>query len=428
MLPPFLQSLVNNESVHSARYVHYSPDAIVTLLSLLHNPHTAIKTIHIAGTNGKGSTAYMIAAMLQAAGYRVGLYTSPHLLRYNERITVNGNEIADETIAHFSTIIEQLCTKHNLHITFFDAFTAMAFLYFQNSVDIAVIETGLGGRLDSTNVVTPLVSVITPIAYDHTAILGNTLQQIAYQKAGIIKQNTPVVIAHQHPEALATLRHEAALNNAPIILFNTNIHCSITSNHPVLTCDVVCNHPLFGGLQKCSNVTIPLAGSFQAYNAAVAIAAVLLLKNYYWAIVTDDIIKALSTITIPGRSQLFGEDPLILFDCAHNPEAMQTTVEALINTYSGYDCIFCVSFMNDKDIHSLLTIIQRYTQHPVYYLPLNDSRSYYPDDEVIKNYHLIITDDIHLPVTIAKKSPGKTMVLFTGTFRLYPLVQTIHNA
>ncbi|HXK65543.1 MAG TPA: Mur ligase family protein, partial [Spirochaetota bacterium] len=243
MLPHYLQSLANNES-HASNFTNYSPDTIVAVLNLLGNPQHKLPCIHIAGTNGKGSTAHMIAAILQAAGYTVGLYTSPHLIRYNERISINGKEITDEEISEYTEMLETLCNTHSYTPTFFDAFTMIAFLHFYNSVDIAIIETGLGGRLDSTNIVTPLISVITPISYDHTAILGSTLHEIAYQKAGIIKKHIPVISATQKPEAKEVLQKEASMKQSPIFFVGDHIRFTIVSQNP-LVFNVMVNHSAF---------------------------------------------------------------------------------------------------------------------------------------------------------------------------------------
>jgi len=419
MLPQFLQSLANNES-HANSFINYSPDTIVSLLKLLGNPQETIPCIHIAGTNGKGSTAYMVAKILQASGYTVGLYTSPHLVRFNERITINGKEITDDEIYEYSEILEILSKTKNLTPTFFDAFTIIAFLHFHKSVDIAVIETGLGGRLDSTNVVTPLVSVITPISYDHMAILGNTLQEIAFQKAGIIKQTIPVVSAKQNSEAKAVLQKEAITKQSPIFYIGEHIHYTITSHNPLIF-DVVFNHPAFGSYKQFEHIQCSLTGDFQAENASVAIATALILKNNNWAIVPEHIYHALSSIHIPGRSELLCDKPVCLFDCAHNPEALEHTLQNIQKRYSDYKTIFCISFMKDKDITTMLHILQRFTSKPIFYLQLPDSRCYIPDEEIQKTFSLHVFSDIKsLSHTIKTHINSNDMIIFTGTFRLYP--------
>ncbi len=426
MLPNYLQSLANNES-HAGTFTHYSPDTIVSVLNLLGNPQHRLPCVHIAGTNGKGSTAHMIAAILKDAGYTVGLYTSPHLIRYNERITINGKEITDEEISEYSEMIETLCKTHNYTPTFFDVFTIIAILHFVNSVDIAVIETGLGGRLDSTNVVTPLVSVITPISYDHTAILGTTLQQIAYQKAGIIKHKIPVISATQQPEAKEVLQKEAIIKQSPILFVNEDIKFSIKSQNPLIF-DVEYNHSIFGEYKKLQNIHCSLTGDFQAANASVAIATALLLNRNNWPIVSENIYHAMSNIYIPGRCEVLSKKPLMLFDCAHNPEALEQTLSNISKQYLHYERIFCISFMKDKDVKRMLSIIHRFTSKPLFYLQLSDSRCYIPDEEIKILFSLnVFTETEALAKFLKQHIDFNTMIIFTGTFRLYPYSKHIYS-
>ncbi len=424
MLHQFLKNLSNNE-LQSTHFINYTPDTIVAILHHLDNPHKKLKCIHIAGTNGKGSTAYMIANILQHSGYIVGLYTSPHLLRYNERITINGIEISDEEISRYSDMLETLCNKYHYTPTFFDAFTIIALLHFQHNVDIAVIETGLGGRLDSTNVVMPLVSVITPISYDHMAILGTSLEQIAYQKAGIIKSGIPVVSAAQKSEAINVLKEEAQAKHSNIYFVDNEISYTIKSKNPLIF-DVVCNHPIFGDNHTFNDIHCSLTGDFQAENASVAIATTLILKNNKWAIAPASIYQAMSSLRIPGRCEMLCNKPLVLFDCAHNPQALEYTLSNISSTYLDYDIVFCVSFMKDKDINTMLKIIQRFTTNKIYYYQLPDTRCYQPDDKTKQLYSLTVFDDFDLLVSDIKINvTSNVLILFTGTFRLYPYIHSI---
>ncbi|MEJ5363378.1 MAG: Mur ligase family protein [Spirochaetota bacterium] len=426
MLPDYLQSLANNES-HANSFTNYSPDTIVSILNLLGNPQHKLPCIHIAGTNGKGSTAYMIAAILQAAGYIVGLYTSPHLLRYNERIAINGKEITDEELSEYSEMLETLCKTHSYTPTFFDAFTIIAIVHFLNSVDIAIIETGLGGRLDSTNVVSPLVSVITPISYDHTAILGTTLQEIAYQKAGIIKHNTPVISAPQKPDVKEVLQEEAILKKSPILFVGKDINFTMKSQNPLIF-DVECNHPLFGEYKRLQNIHCSLTGDFQAANSTVAIATTLLLNKNNWPIVYENIYHAMSNLYIPGRCEVLSKEPLMIFDCAHNPEALEHTLKNITKQYANCKKILCISFMKDKDVTRMLSIIQRFTSKPIFYLQIPDSRCYIPDEEIKLLFSLnIFTETEQLVKLLKLHSDPNTMIIFTGTFRLYPYSKHISS-
>ncbi|MCX8122660.1 MAG: bifunctional folylpolyglutamate synthase/dihydrofolate synthase [Spirochaetes bacterium] len=424
MLTQFLQSLSNNES-STTHFTNYTPDTITAILKHLGNPHKKLQCIHVAGTNGKGSTTYMIAKILQTAGYTVGLYTSPHLIRYNERITINGREITNEEISHYSDIVETLCKNHKYNPTFFDAFTIIALLYFNNSVDIAVIETGLGGRLDSTNVIMPLASVITPISYDHMAILGTTLEQIAYQKAGIIKNGIPAISAPQKQEAMNVLNKEASRKQTKIYFVGNEISYSIKSTTPLIF-DVACNHPIFGDNQKFNDIHCSLTGDFQAQNASVAIATTLLLKKYGWAIAPENIYHAMSSLYIPGRCELLCDNPVVLFDCAHNPQALDTTIKNIHHRYPNHNMTFCVSFMKDKDIHSMLTILRQYTSHPIFYFTLPDNRCYIPDNETSQQFSLYVYDSPSLLYNGIKKIiESNSIIICTGTFRLYSFVKDI---
>ncbi|GAB4221455.1 MAG: folylpolyglutamate synthase/dihydrofolate synthase family protein [Spirochaetota bacterium] len=424
MLPHYLQSLANNES-HASNFTNYSPDTIVAVLNLLGNPHHKIPCIHIAGTNGKGSTAHMIAAILQTAGYTVGLYTSPHLIRYNERISINGKEITDEEISEYTEMLETLCNTHSYTPTFFDAFTMIAFLHFYNSVDIAIIETGLGGRLDSTNIVTPLISVITPISYDHTAILGSTLHEIAYQKAGIIKKHIPVISATQKPEAKEVLQKEASMKQSPIFFVGDHIRFTIVSQNP-LVFNVMVNHSAFDQNKILKNIHCSLMGDFQAANASVAIATALMLRNNNWEIVPEHIYHAMSNLYIPGRCEVLSKKPLMIFDCAHNPEALEHTLSNICKQYADYEKIFCTSFMKDKDVAKMLSIIQRFTSRPIFYFQIPDSRCYIPDQEIKETFSMnVFTETKSLAKLLKPHIDSNSMVIFTGTFRIYPYSRTI---
>lgn len=297
---------------------------IRSLLKFVDNPHRKYKTIHIAGTNGKGSTSSMIAAILTAAGYKVGLYTSPHLVKFNERIRINGRMISDVEVVHY---VKKLKPQiHRLKATFFEATTAMAFRYFADQkVDIAVIETGLGGRLDSTNVVRPIVSVITSIGKEHTEQLGKTIASIAREKAGIIKRRTPVVLGNMSGTARNVILSRAKEMRAPVF-YSYRI-------------------PL------PKNVTVQLKGKHQTKNAQCAVAACTIAGKQLLigdTAIRDGLGNTSGLTGLRARFELIQSTPKILLDVAHNPDGLKTLCKELCGLeYKKMVIVFAV--MKDKD-------------------------------------------------------------------------------
>lgn len=287
------------------------------LLDRCRNPQDYFQSIHVAGTNGKGSTCAMTAAILMEAGLKVGLYTSPHLIRFNERIRVNGKPISDSEIVSF--VDRYKMDIDDIESTFFETTTAMAFDHFRNhSVDGAVIETGLGGRLDSTNVLKPALTAITPISMDHREILGEDILTIAKEKAGIIKRNTPVIISKQDMDVEALLIKTAESQNAPLTA--VSVSDDIQSHKSGTTFNI-------GG----EEFTTPLLGQHQALNAALAVS---IAKRFNPKLSHDITQKGLTNSQWPGRLQVMSTSPSILYDVAHNAEgigAVIRTVNALFN-------------------------------------------------------------------------------------------------
>lgn len=302
---------------------------IRTLLKAVDNPHHQFPAIHVAGTNGKGSTSSMIAAIFTAAGYNVGLYTSPHLIQFNERIRINGRMISDHDVIRYVAMLRS--SIESSRSTFFEATTAIAFKYFADRhVDIAVVETGLGGRLDSTNVITPLVSVITTIGKDHTEQLGNTFRQIAFEKAGIIKPRVPVVLGSVNGIARQVILNTARTKKSSL-LFSSK-------------------------LSLPEGVHIELNGVHQKQNAKNALAAVTLAGRDF--LIGDDAIKrGLENTTklsgLRGRLEIIEGKPEILLDVAHNPEGIKSLVHAM-KDFTHKKKILMFSVMKDKDYLSML--------------------------------------------------------------------------
>ena len=308
-------------------------DNILTFTSVLGNPQTKFKSLHIAGTNGKGSSSSMLASILQEAGYKVGLYTSPHLKDFRERIKIDGKEIPESYVVNFISENKSFLEKHSL--SFFEMTVGMAFSYFaEEKVDIAVIEVGLGGRFDSTNIITPEVSLITNISKDHTDILGDTLPKIAFEKAGIIKQNVPVVISEYQEETAPVFTARAKEIKAPIIFAN-HIETSLTTD---------------------------LQGAYQEKNIKGVIAVTELLIHQGWDITPENIAQGLLHVVhntnLKGRWQTLDSYPTIVCDTGHNVGGLTYVMEQLKKqTYTHLHIV--VGFVKEKDVNSVLELFPK---------------------------------------------------------------------
>ncbi len=324
---------------------------------MLENPERSFPAIHVAGTNGKGSTSAMIAASLTAAGFRVGLYTSPHLVDFTERIRIDGRKMPIHRVADYTRHLRRQIRRSRA--TFFDATTAIAFRYFADEgVDIAVIETGLGGRWDSTNVITPLVSVITSIGMEHREYLGNTLRKIAFEKAGIIKRGVPLVVGDIGRPAIDVILKRAARLDSKVtpIARSTSIRNS-RPDAAGLTADFEAGGKMFRRLR------VAAAGGYQAHNARLALQVLRTLGTAApsFALPVDAIrcgFTSLRELTgFSGRLQLISRDPTILADVAHNPDGMIALARALRELHSGeFRIVFGV--MKDKEFGPMLDLLR----------------------------------------------------------------------
>ena len=327
------------------------------LLTAIGNPHRQMKTVHIAGTKGKGSTATMLAHMLRASGYKVGLYTSPHLLTVRERIWVDGKIIGE---THFSRMTRRLVESlaNGTQPKYFDALTAIAFIYFvDRKVDIAVIETGLGGRLDSTNVIKPEVCGITSISYDHVHQLGDSLSSIAAEKAGILKTGIPVVSAPQKPEVKKVLQEAAAKAKAPLCLTGEDIQFSVRFESsrafgPHTRLSLTTDNSRFEHLH------VPLLGAHQAVNCSLALGILDALKGRGFEIDDQKAMAGLANVRLRGRMEMIKEEPRILVDAAHNAASIEALMRA-IGQNIPYDSMVVIFGCNkDKDVQGMLRHIR----------------------------------------------------------------------
>lgn len=325
-------------------------DNIRNLLEILGNPQKGMKIIHVAGTNGKGSTCSMIASILSAAGYKVGLYTSPYLQVFNERIQVNGEIIPDKDIAELTAEIQQAIKtmeKKGLGSpTEFEVVTALAFLYFKKqAVDFIVLEVGMGGRLDATNVVeAPLVCTITSIGYDHQQHLGNTLSDIAREKCGIIKKGVPVVTSSQEKAAMEVIEETCKNLNCPLTKVSYDIKYKVSHNS--------LNGQIFDVTTPKNNyrdIKIKLLGAHQRENAATAIGAVEALGRSGINISKEAIYSGLLTAKWPGRLEIIRENPVVLLDGAHNTAGMTTLSQAIMEYFPEKRKILVLAILKDKD-------------------------------------------------------------------------------
>ncbi|MCD7857591.1 MAG: bifunctional folylpolyglutamate synthase/dihydrofolate synthase [Clostridiales bacterium] len=319
------------------------------LLSALGSPERQLRFVHIAGTNGKGSTAACLASILQAAGYRVGLYTSPFLNRFNERVQVNGVPISDGDLEQVVDEIRPHADAMADAPTEFELITALGFLYFaRQRCDIVVLEVGLGGELDSTNVIpAPECAVITALGMDHVRELGPTLADIARAKAGIIKPGTTVVSYGGAPEADEVIAAKCRETGCPLISAPFQ-HLTVHST------DLEGCRFDFDGLQ---DLTIPLLGACQPKNAAVAVTAARVLKQRGWQISDEAIRRGLASVSWPGRFELLSRSPMLILDGSHNPHGMRATVDSLRVVFPGEKFVFLLSVMADKDYPAMLDLL-----------------------------------------------------------------------
>ncbi len=333
----------------------------LALCNLLGNPEKKLKTIHVGGTNGKGSTSHLLASILQESGYKTGLYTSPHYKDFRERIRINGEKIGEDVVIDF--IGKWKHEFDRIGLSFFEMTVGMAFDYFvRENVDFAVIEVGLGGRLDSTNVITPLVSVITNIGMDHTRFLGDSLEQIAAEKAGIIKPGIPVIIGESHALTAPVFLEVSNRNNSPITFADQNWHIqqkSVKEGFEVINIHHQ-NQPLFQDFE------FPLKGTFQHKNLKTVLQTLNELRHQKIEIqgisIRNGIRKVIQNTGLMGRWQIIGNNPLVICDSGHNEPAVKEIVDNLSAiSYKTLRVVF--GMVNDKDHDKVLKLLPKKAQY-----------------------------------------------------------------
>ncbi|MBR2320058.1 MAG: bifunctional folylpolyglutamate synthase/dihydrofolate synthase [Clostridia bacterium] len=320
-------------------------ERVTALCEALGNPQNDLRFVHVAGTNGKGSFCAMTASILQAAGYRTGLFTSPYIKVFNERMQVDGEMISDEELTELTAFVRPVADAMTDKPTEFELITAIAFLYFKrHHCDVVVLETGMGGRLDATNLIRhPLLSVITGIALDHTAFLGDTIAQIAAEKAGIIKDHCPVLWGGENAAAADVIAATAQVKKAPY-------HWVDRTSLRVLSADLEGTHFSYGDYD---DLTLSLLGLYQPYNAATVLTAVELLKEQGLTISPDAVREGLASVYWPGRFEVLSRQPLIIFDGAHNAEGIGAAVESIRHYFADQKVYVLTGVLQDKDYHTI---------------------------------------------------------------------------
>ncbi len=324
------------------------------LMNILGSPQNAFRSIHIAGTNGKGSTSAIIASILAESGFRVGLFTSPHLVSFTERIRINNRQIPESDVIRLASGIRKSIRGEDMKPTFFEFVTAMAFQYFAvQNVDWAVVETGMGGRLDATNVLRPDIAIITNVSRDHCEFLGSGIHDIAIEKAGIIKPGVPVVTAAQTPGVAGLLSDIARSRGAGIHVYGRDFKGSLLHMDGGRTAFD------YSGYADYKNLSMPLAGRYQIYNACTAIRACEILGRQTCRTTSIRIRAGLQSVKLEGRLELISESPPVFLDSAHNPEAASSLAASVKELFPGKKIILVAGIMNDKDARGILRPLVR---------------------------------------------------------------------
>jgi dihydrofolate synthase/folylpolyglutamate synthase len=409
----------------------YKADLINTIIlcAALDNPQNKFKSIHVAGTNGKGSTSHMLASVLQEAGYKVGLYTSPHIKDFRERIKINGQKIEEQFVVHFTENIKTKITE--IQPSFFEITVAMAFAYFaKQQVDIAVIEVGLGGLLDSTNVITPELCVITNIGLDHTNLLGTTLPEIATQKAGIIKASVPVVISQTQEETERVFTNKALEKNTSIFFADKVM-------------EVIGMDSATIGLQKMkvvntakmsiTNYELDILGKYQQKNVKGVLLALEILQQYNWNISAQNIVDGLKNIKnntgLMGRFDMLETSPMLIADVAHNADGI-TEVLAQIKNIQHNNLHIITGFVADKAVDKVLNLFPKNANY--YYTQANIPRALLKENlqKTAKQYQLNgeVFDNVNTALQAAKANASKEdIILICGSFFIIAELEQYYN-
>lgn len=397
--------------------------AMQYFMDYFNNFEKEMKFIHIAGTNGKGSCTEIISNILVQQGYKVGKFLSPHLITYNERISINGKEITDEEMSDIIEELQPLIKKYNktekINITLFELETIMGLLHFyRNNVDFVVLETGLGGLYDCTNIITnPLVSVITSIGYDHMHILGNTLPEIAHQKAGIIKNNSQTVIFEQEPDVNSVFINECNKKN-------NNLHIVRHSDISNYSFDE--NYQYFD-YKDIHNICLNLKGKVQINNACICIEAIKSLYDYGYNISVSSILSGLKTAIHKGRMEKLNNHPTIIFDGAHNEPAVKNLLDMAKMYYPNKKRVYIISILTRKDYTNMLKILS-HDKEATFVVTSGNSDKFATSNELYEcmkqytNEANIHTDDLEFAIQNALNGKNDSVYFIIGSFYTYHTV------
>ncbi len=419
----YLKGFYKGTKEPSLKAMHYFMDKY-------NNFEKEMKFIHIAGTNGKGSCAEIVSNILKIQGYRVGKFLSPHLIRYNERISINGESISDEDmqglIEELKPLIEEYSEKEKSRITLFELETMMALLYFYRmKVDFVVLETGLGGLYDCTNMITcPLVSIITSIGYDHMNLLGDTLPKIAFQKAGIVKPNSSTVIFEQTSDVDDVFVKECAKKENKL--------------HIVRETDIS-NYRYDSDLQyfdygEMKDIAVNLKGMVQIRNASICIEAMKILRDDGYEVSDESIREGLKTVIHKARMEKLSDKPFIVYDGAHNTPAMENLQSMVAMYYSDFDRVYIVSILKSKDYRKMLKILASDKEGKFIFTSGNDAERYVDGNTLYECMKEYVGEDRTCTMTLedaiisTKGSDENTVNLVVGSFYVYgDVVRTIKN-
>lgn len=397
-------------------------EAMEWLMNEFGNPHKKLKFIHIAGTNGKGSICEMMSNILEYSGYKVGKYISPHLMKLNERIVINGEEIEDKEIEN---ILEEMSPKvdiynstHKIPVKWFEVITSLAIIYFERKhCDIVVFETGLGGTTDCTNIVDSIISIIGNIGYDHMDILGNTIEKIATHKAGIIKQNSDTIMVNQD-NSTYIIKRECENKNSKLHLINENDVTNYNFNEYYQTFDY----------EEYKAVEINLKGKVQIYNAAICIKCAQILNKKGYKIKEEAIRNGLKTVVHKARFETLSKDPLVIFDGGHNENAIKNLVSTLNQYYSEKEKVFIVSILKTKDYKTVIENLLK--QDGIFiFTSGNDKNKYVSKEdllEVAKKYktHDIFAYELGDGIHKALSDYKDRLICIVGSFYVYADVKS----
>jgi len=392
-------------------------DNTIRLDIMYGHPHRSFKTIHVAGTNGKGSVSHMLASVLQESGYKTGLFTSPHLKDFRERIRVDGEMISEEAVIQFTEVFREKNESEKLEPSFFELTVSMAFDYFRSmEVDVAVIEVGLGGRLDSTNIIIPEVSVITNISYDHQALLGDTLPKIAAEKAGIMKENIAVVVGETDPETSFVFEEFAKKVNTELVFADREYQ----ADYSMLTLDwkqslnVVKDETLV-----FPDLKTDLLGIYQRRNVPTVLKTIDLLREKGWEITESQIRSGLQKVVqntgLLGRWQIVGNNPLVICDTGHNQAGIKMVVEQ-INQTAWKELHMVIGMVSDKDQSKVLALLPANAHY--YFTKAAIPRAAEPEELAAKALQFGLSGKcyptVEQAVSAARENAGKNDLIFIG--------------